>query len=76
MVYKFNQCPSRIIVSNWDKLKLAKMIIEKEKRGWECIKPLHKRPVMSTYVDRYKQTHYFSKQIYAVVMQKVNRSVV
>lgn len=75
-MYKFNQCPTRIVVANNDKLKLAKMIIEKEKRGWECIRPLHTRPVRASYVDRYKQVHYFSKQEYAVIMQRINRSVV
>ncbi|AKQ08497.1 hypothetical protein PQE66_gp182 [Bacillus phage PBC2] len=71
----FNPWQHTIRVTDPTKTGLVKKVIEKEKRGWECIKPLHKVGVRKgSYVDRYKQTHRFDMVEFAVIMRR--RSVI
>jgi len=71
VVKVFNPWKHTIQVTHPTKIGLAKKVIEKEGRGWECIKPLHKARVRNgAYVDRYKQTHIFDTMEFAVIMRK------
>lgn len=66
----FNPYPNTIIVKEDTKYKLAKSVMKKYERGWECVKGIKCVTFESSYKDIRGKTHHQGEEKYIAVMRR------